>query len=167
MITPEYCQEMARYNAWQNNNIWKIVETMKPEEMTLDRGAFFGSIHATLTHLLWADHLWLSRFEKAPPLKVAHADRASLAPTAAVWWAERFRLDGRIKLWADGLLTLDLVGDLEWHSTLLNRSFAMPIAQTVMHFFNHQTHHRGQIHAMLTAAGHKTADTDLILMGQE
>ena len=63
MITPEYCRVMARYNAWQNQNIRRIVEGMDADALGRDRGAFFGSIHATLSHLLWADTIWMSRFD--------------------------------------------------------------------------------------------------------
>lgn len=164
LITPDYCRMMARYNAWQNDGLRRIVEAMEPAALTADRGAFFGSIMATLNHLLWADRVWLSRLagEPAPP---GGTDKGvALTPTPAVWGAERFRTDGRLVLWAQGLRAVDLTGDLHWRSGAAGRSVARPIGLVVTHLFNHQTHHRGQVHAMLTAAGQRTGDTDLFLM---
>jgi len=53
VITPEYCQTLARYNAWQNNGIRKIVDVMSEEDLRQERGAFFGTIMGTLNHLLY------------------------------------------------------------------------------------------------------------------
>lgn len=167
MITPEYCRVMARYNAWQNQNIRRIVEGMDADALGRDRGAYFGSIHATLNHLLWGDTIWMSRFDGGQGLDVAMKDSVDMTPTITVWWAERFKMDGRISLWAEDLSSLDLVGELTWFSGLLGREVHRPVGLCVTHFFNHQTHHRGQVHAMLTAAGATTDDTDLFLMPGE
>ena len=62
MIDPAYVQRMARYNRWQNANLYGVADTLSDEERRRERGAFFGSIHKTLSHLLWADRIWMSRF---------------------------------------------------------------------------------------------------------
>src|SRR5689334_1751764 len=62
MIDPAYVQRMARYNRWQNANLYGVADTLGDEERRRERGAFFGSIHKTLSHLRWADQIWLSRF---------------------------------------------------------------------------------------------------------
>ena len=167
MITPEYCQTMARYNAWQNKAIWGVVQDMSADEVNMDRGAFFGSIRATLNHLLWADLLWMNRFDGGPGPTVPAADHTEITVNMPDWWADRFRMDGRIQQWAANLKAVDLVGDLVWYAPISKRDMGKPIAPCIVGFFNHQTHHRGQVHAMLTAAGQKTADTDLILMPED
>ena len=63
MITPSYCQMMARYNAWQNQSLFKAAVGLSDAEREADRGAFFGGIRATLSHLMWADLIWIARFE--------------------------------------------------------------------------------------------------------
>lgn len=168
MIDPRYVQAMARYNSWQNTQLMPVLEAMDAQELTRDRGAFFGSILATANHLLWGDTLWMSRFDPsvAPP-DVAASEHATLHPSAASWSADRFRVDGRIILWAKALRTVDLKGDITWHSGTMNRSFTLPLAEAIVHFFNHQTHHRGQIHAMLTAAGQKAPVTDMVFMPED
>ena len=167
MITPEFCRMMARYNAWQNNGLRKLVEAMDETDLRRDRGAFFGSILGTLNHLLWGDQIWMSRFDGGAAPAGGIKESPDLTPTPAVWGAERFRTDGRIKVWAEGLHALDLTGNLTWFSGALGREVAKPMALCVTHMFNHQTHHRGQVHAMLTAAGQRPLDTDLFIMPGE
>lgn len=155
---------MARYNAWQNKGIRAVVEEMDHVELTQDRGAFFGSIFATLNHLMWGDKLWLHRFGVGPKPESGEPTGTTLNPTIAVWGAERFRTDAQILEWTKGLKAVDLVGVLKWRSAMGGgRDMSDPMALCVTHFFNHQTHHRGQVHAMLTAAGKTLPDTDLTL----
>ncbi|NCO85203.1 MAG: damage-inducible protein DinB [Rhodobacterales bacterium] len=164
LVTPEYCRLMARYNAWQNTGLRRMVAAMDPAELSADRGAFFGSIMATLNHLLWADQVWLHRLAGHPAPDCGIAQSVALTPTAAVWGAERFRTDGRLTLWAEGVRAVDLLGNLTWQSGAAGRQVSRPVGLLVAHLFNHQTHHRGQVHAMLTAAGQRPGDTDLFLM---
>lgn len=164
MITPEYCRTMARYNAWQNTGLRKLTGEMATAELTADRGAFFGSIFATLNHLLWGDALWISRFDGGQGPEPSIKGSVDFTPTPAVWAAERFRTDARISLWAESVSAIDLVGDVTWYSFAAGREISKPKTQCIMHFFNHQTHHRGQVHAMLTALGKRPQDTDLPLM---
>ena len=65
MIDPGYVQRLARYNRWQNENLYGVADSLSDAERRRERGAFFGSIHGTLSHLLWADRMWMSRL--APP----------------------------------------------------------------------------------------------------
>ncbi|WP_010141784.1 DinB family protein [Oceanicola sp. S124] len=164
MISPDYCRRMARYNAWQNRQMGNAMAGLSPAELTRDRGAFFGSILGTANHLIWGDATWLSRFAGTPKPVGGIKESPAMFATLAEWQAERFRLDGHVQEWAESLGSLDLTGDLRWYSGAAGREVSKPLGLLVMHFFNHQTHHRGQIHAMLTAAGATPGDTDLFLM---
>jgi uncharacterized damage-inducible protein DinB len=164
MISPEWVRMMARYNQWQNDCMGRAMESLPPEAATQDRGAFFGSILGTANHLIWADMMWLSRLQGGEGPGFTPEEALKQFPTVAAWSAERFRVDGRLKTWAEELRAVDLAGDIRWYSGVMGREMAMPLGQVVTHVFNHQTHHRGQIHVMLTAAGAKTDDTDLIFM---
>ncbi|SLN71836.1 DinB family protein [Roseisalinus antarcticus] len=163
MITPGYCQTMARYNAWQNTGLRRIVSDIKPEAFDRDRGAFFGSIGGTLNHLLWGDLIWMSRIAGHAPPPCGLADSATLTEGPAAWAEARFRADGRISLWADEVTSLALVGEIVWTPSG-GGARTLPLAMGIMHMFNHQTHHRGQVHAMLTAAGITPPTTDLPFM---
>lgn len=163
-ITPEYCRMMARYNRWQNTGLRKITETMDIEALDRDGGAFFGSIRATLNHLLWADRVWMHRIAGHPGPGGTIERSASFAASIEDWTTRRFRLDGRIVVWADALRAVDLAGRITFGSGALGGRVTRPIQPLIMHLFNHQTHHRGQVHAMLTAQGITPPPTDLPLM---
>lgn len=164
MITPDYVRSMARYGAWQNSQMAQAMEALPTAALMQERGAFWGSILGTANHALWGDAVWMTRFDGGPGPGVALAESAGMEPTLAAWSAARFRMDGRIRLWAEGLRAVDLLGQHRWYSGMLGREVEKPMALVVMHMFNHQTHHRGQIHAMLTAAGVEGPVSDLFLM---
>ena len=166
MITPGYCQAMARYNAWQNFSLYQAANGLSEAERDLDRGAFWGSIRATLAHLIWGDQVWIARFDggDGPGRSAAEALEHYDWPTL---WAERPKLDARIAGWAWMVMPDELDGDLTWYSGFQGRDVTKPRALCVMQMFNHQTHHRGQVHAMLTATGAKPDDTDLQLMPED
>lgn len=164
MLTKEYCMMMARYNAWQNRGLRKILQDLPPDELNKDRGAFFGSIFATVNHILWADTMWMSRFEGKQSPGGSTQESKTFQPTIAAWSGERFRMDGQILIWAEKVRVLDMVSDLTWHSGVLQAEVSRNFGACVAHFFNHQTHHRGQVHAMLTQIGIKPEPTDLFLM---
>jgi uncharacterized damage-inducible protein DinB len=166
VITAQYCKTMAQYNRWQNNGLRSIVKVMDGDTLRQDRGAFFNSIFETLNHLLWGDILWMSRFDGGDGPSVEAADNTRLTPNKAEWDRLRFLTDGRIVEWAAGLKAIDLTGDLSWYSGVYDKHLSEPKALCVTHFFNHQTHHRGQIHAMLTAAGQTPQPTDLAFMSE-
>jgi uncharacterized damage-inducible protein DinB len=166
MITPGYCQTMARYNAWQNQSIYHAAAGLSDTAREADRGAFFGSIRATLSHLMWGDLMWIARFDggEGPGGGIKGSEQRF---DWQMLWAERPKLDARIAGWAWMVTDEELAGELRWHSFALGRDMAKPFGLCVVHFFNHQTHHRGQVHAMLTAAGARPEDTDLPFMPEE
>lgn len=165
IATPDYCQLMARYNAWQNSQVRAACEKLTEADLRADRGAFFGSIMATLNHLLWGDLIWMSRFDGGDaPTGGGIPDSGQICPTLAVWSAERMRMDARQIAWANAVTQSQLDGELAWYSGALGADVARPRAMCVVHMFNHQTHHRGQIHTMLTGLDANPGDTDLFIM---
>lgn len=157
MITPAYVQMMAQYNLWQNESLYAAADGLTEKQRQLDRGAFFGSIHDTLSHILWGDTLWMGHFDGA----------AKPTSTAQEWSAlktGRLVADKRIIDWASRIEPDELTGDLAWYSGVLKQDIVKPRGMCITHSFNHQTHHRGQVHGMLTAAGAKPDDTDIIFM---
>lgn len=163
MIGPAYAQSMARYNAWQNHSLYTAAASLDDAAREADRGAFWGGIRRTLAHLAWGDTLWISRFDGGDGPALGNADAIEQFDWAFLW-TERPKLDARIAGWAWMTDASDFEGELSWYSGFLGREMSMPKALCVMQLFNHQTHHRGQVHAMLTAAGAKPDETDLQLM---
>jgi uncharacterized damage-inducible protein DinB len=164
MITPQYVRAMSAYNAEMNRRVYAAAGRLSDEDRKLDRGAFFGSIHGTLNHLLWADTMWMSRF--------AGSDRPGEKPEQGnpifgdfvEMQTRRARIDAGIIDWAAAVTDEWLSGELTWFSGLAGREMNAPRKATVIHMFNHQTHHRGQAHALLTAAGEDTGSTDIAFM---
>jgi uncharacterized damage-inducible protein DinB len=145
MIDLGYVQCLARYNRWQNENLYAVAERLSDGERRRERGAFFGSIHATLNHLLWADRIWMSRLAGTP------------RPAGGIPESVSFHND-----WGD--LKHERADDLTWFSGAIKAEVTKPKWLLITHMFNHQTHHRGQVHCMLTQAGGKPGDTDLFIM---
>ena len=165
MITPAYVRSMAAYNRWQNQNLISAADRLADAERKAPRFAFFGSIHGTLNHLLWADQLWMRRFAGEPrPEAVTIAQSPFLYADWDDLKRQRDALDGAIIEWANGLDAHWLQDNLHWYSNAAKRELTRPKALVLVHFFNHQTHHRGQVHCMLTQCGVKPGDTDLPLM---
>ena len=167
MITSQFVQTMSRYNAWQNQSLYGAAARLDDIERRKDRGAFFGSIHGTLAHLLWGDTIWMSRFDGWEKPDVGIPESPGWVDDWATLEARRIDADGRILDWADRTTDAALEGKLSWYSGALKQDVTKPLALCVVHFFNHQTHHRGQVHALLTAAGARPEDTDLFIMPAE
>jgi uncharacterized damage-inducible protein DinB len=164
MIDRAYVQRMARYNGWQNENLYGVADRLPDAERRRERGAFFGSIHNTLSHLLWADQFWMSRFSDLPRPQVGIAESVSLYPDWDNLRQERVAFDRTILDWAGTIDETWLAADQTFYSAATKREWTRPRWVLVAHMFNHQTHHRGQVHCMLTQAGGKPSDTDLTVM---
>jgi len=164
MISPAWVVMMATYNAEMNRRLFGAAARLPDADRRAPRGAFFGSIHGTLSHLLWADRMWMSRFDGWDTPAETVAQSADAVPDFDALAAARAEADRRMQGWAARLTPAALEGDTAWFSGAMQRDMRRPTAMLVAHLFNHQTHHRGQVHAMLTAAGEATGATDLWLL---
>ncbi|HXN31712.1 MAG TPA: DinB family protein [Polyangiaceae bacterium] len=152
MITPEYLHQLALYNRWQNEKLYALCAELPDDERKRDRGMFFGSIHATLEHILYIDRaiLEMVRTGKRPDLvfgKPLYADFATLA-------AERQRLDAELALFAGE-------HDIAWLDERANPAFRFARGFQLVQLYNHQTHHRSQITSELHRLGIDYGSTDL------
>jgi len=164
LVGPAFVRTMAAYNAEMNRRIYAAAQRLPERERRLARGAFWGSIHGTLCHLLWGDRMWMSRFDDWPKPTISQKDSATLIDDFGELARARIEADGRISSWAERLSAQWLAQEEVWFSASVNKELRQPRSLLVTHFFNHQTHHRGQAHAMITACGEKTGDTDLFLV---
>jgi uncharacterized damage-inducible protein DinB len=155
----------ARYNAWANELIYDATAALPDADYRADRGVFFKSLHGTLNHLLVADRIWMKRFTGSGDAPgrldaILFEDLASLR-------AARRAEDARIVTYIDGLSDDDLQGRLSYRTVTNPRDVEQPLAPALLHFFNHQTHHRGQAHAILTGLGQNAPSLDLLLFQRQ
>ena len=164
---------MAAYNALMNDNLYGLAAQLVPEELHRDRQAFFGSLFGTLNHLVAADSIWLKRFSTHPArqpaldaVREAPAVVALSAPMAgdlAGLLALRRSLDRTIGEWAAGLADADLDHTLAY-ANMKGVVSHKCYGSLIMHFFNHQTHHRGQATTLLSQCGLDAGVTDLLML---
>lgn len=164
MITPAYVRTMAAYNTEMNRRLYEAAARIPEAERRRDRGAFWHSIHGTLAHLLWGDEVWMARFDgwERPPVPIRQS--SEMVHDFDELTARRRTADARIEDWASRVTPEWLAEDLVWFSGASQKQRRANKAFLVTHFFNHQTHHRGQAHAMITACSEPTGDTDLMIL---
>ncbi len=162
MISAEYAQTLARYNAWMNARLFALCATVPESDLQADRGAFFKSIYATLNHVAYADLAFLSRFTGTP----ARAPElgADLFGNFAALRREREAIDARIVEWTASLSEAWLAGVQTYTSKVDGVTRTLPRGLLVGHVFNHQTHHRGQVTTLLAQSGLDMGSTDLPFM---
>ncbi len=156
---------LAAYNAWANARLYDAAATLSEPEYRADRGAFFRSMHGTLNHLLVADRIWMRRFtgEGEAPDRLDAILHESFDDLRAARAAE----DRRIQAWAGALTAADLARTLRYRPISDPAEVERPLAPLVLHMFNHQTHHRGQAHAILTGLGRDAPSLDLLPFQRE
>jgi uncharacterized damage-inducible protein DinB len=146
---------LAAYNRSMNEQLYTVCTKLPDVELRRDCGAFFRSIHGTLNHLLLVDRLWFGSFI-GKPVSFDALDQELYAGFDELR-REREITDTRICEWAGSLSTADLKASF----TSGDRETGYPLWVVVTHFFNHQTHHRGQITALLSQHGLDYGLTDL------
>lgn len=152
-------QMLAAYNQWANEALYHAAQAIPDEDYRLDRGAFFKSVHGTLNHILVADRIWMKRFtgDGDAPKKLD----AILCDDLQQLTIERECEDKRIVNWIDGMDAKAIAGRFHYTTVTDMRTISQRLAPALAHMFNHQTHHRGQVHALMTGFGMDAPALDL------
>ena len=171
MSLKDHFELLSVYNQWMNSKIYETAGQLSVTELTKDRGAFFGSILGTLNHIIVGDTIWLKRFATHPSCLDSLQEVAGIENPASLDQVvfndfgslseHRFWLDSKIINWLAELSETDLDFILSYHDTKgipANKLYS----SLVLHFFNHQTHHRGQVSTLLSQAGLNVGVTDLL-----
>ena len=152
-------ETFAAYNGWANSRLYDAVAQVPDADYRRDEGAFFGSLHGTLNHILVGDRIWMRRFTGKGPahnaLDEAPCDQFEHLQN------ERRKEDDRITDWISGLSDGDLDSTFAYKN-MAGVEHSKPLWQCASHFFNHQTHHRGQAHALLTRITRDAPPLDMI-----
>jgi uncharacterized damage-inducible protein DinB len=156
-----YFGQRAAYNRWANARLYAAALQLSEADYRRDVGAFFKSMHGTLNHLLLTDRLWLKRLtgqgEHPNQLNaIIYDDRQALA-------AARADEDDRIVRYVAALDDAALDGLLAY-ATMSGKPFEQKRSDILAHLFNHQTHHRGQAHTILSLCGREPPSLDLLSM---
>ena len=167
---------MAEYNRWMNDKVYRSAESLSDTELTADKGAYFESVIGTLNHILVADTIWLKRFAGHPRefvtlqsmhsvnvptslSQILHSTQSDLAIARREMDATIIRFCAE----ADD----DDYDQLLHYTNTAGQSFANHFGSLVQHFFNHQTHHRGQLTTLFNQSGIDVGATDLVMMLRE
>lgn len=155
----------AHYNDWANRRLYDAAAKLSDSDYRADRGAFFKSVHGTLNHLLVADFIWMSRFleEGTPPDRLD----AILFEDFAALRAARETEDRRIIAYVEGLNDRKITGMIRYKRVSSSETFEQKLAPALAHWFNHQTHHRGQVHALLTGLTGVAPELDLLFFQRQ
>lgn len=160
LVTPEHCRLMARYNRWMNEKLYTLSAGLPDAERKKDRRAFFRSIHGTLNHLLLGDRIWLGRFVGRPFQVKSLAEE--LCSDFDELREERSRTDDEIDAFVAGLTSEKLAASFAYRTLVDPQERSTPLWILTTHFFNHQTHHRGQLTNLLSQCGLDPGITDLL-----
>jgi uncharacterized damage-inducible protein DinB len=159
-VPDPYFSTLASYNAWANRRLYEAVGTLPEGEYMKPRPSFFGSIHATLNHILVGDRVWLSRLEgrETPPLTLDQILYDNLADLRAA----RLEDDEHLIRVVAGIDADRLDGALEYR-TLKGEAQRIPMRLVLGHVFNHHAHHRGQVHGLLSQTEVAPPSLDLVI----
>ncbi len=160
MTPADHYRMFAHYNAWANSRLYETAARLSSEQYRADRGAFFKSVHGTLNHLLVTDRIWMHRFtgEGDAPNRLD----AILFETFDELRAAREAEDRRILGFVEGLDDRRIEGTIKYRRVSSPEAFEQALAPALAHWFNHQTHHRGQVHAVLTGLLGQAPELDLL-----
>ena len=146
-MNSSYFRRFGRYNAWANRRLYEACAALSRADYHARRPSFFGSIHATLNHILVGDRIWMGGFQNLPS-GIERLDHILCDEFATLKTARELE-DARILGYVDGLSDEALAGTLHYRN-MAGEPHETPLAWTLTHFFNHQTHHHGQVHGMLS-----------------
>ncbi len=156
---------LAAYNAWANRRLYTAAASLTDADYRADYGAFFGSVHGTLNHLLAADRIWMRRFTGEGPTpksldEILCDDLPSLR-------AAREAEDARIVDYIGSLTPENLARTISYRTMANPADIVQELSLALLHVFNHETHHRGQVHCLLTRITGEAPSLDLIAYQRE
>ncbi|QNU60986.1 DinB family protein [Vreelandella titanicae] len=174
MTLQQHFEQLATYNQWMNTNLYDAAGKLSASELAEERGAFFGSIFGTLNHIAVADTIWLKRFATHASSSARTLEVMVALPTPERLdqilfddlkglKAHRQWLDTVIINWVSALTDDDLSTTLSYHN-IKGVASKRRYSSLIVHFFNHQTHHRGQASTLFSQAGVDIGVTDLLAL---
>ncbi len=167
-----YFRLLANYNQRMNDGVYDVASRLTEKQLAENRGAYFSSIIGTLNHILVGDTIWLKRFSEHPAKLSSLEYVQSLDNPSAldVVLYEDFYELSRIRRLVDAMiiqfvqeLSDNLIASPITYKTMRGEKHTKIFGHVILHFFNHQTHHRGQVSNLLSQLGLDVGITDLLI----
>lgn len=156
----DHFKMFAAYNRWANRKLYEAAAGLADEDYRRDCAVAFASMHGTLNHLLVADEIWMGRFQSVPGAPT-ELDIILYEDFDELHQARRI-MDDRIAAYVEYVTEDELNSDFTYVPVTTPEEVTQGLAPALAHFFNHQTHHRGQAHAILTRLTGEAPSLDLI-----
>ncbi len=166
-------QLMSQYNQLMNQKVYQIAQQLGEQKIQQNQGAFFDSILGTLNHIYVADVIWLRRFaqhskqyqslNQLPELNSYQALDQIVSNNLETLTQLRQKLDIIMINWCQEIESQDLESSLLYIDTK-GQQYQKNFGQLIQHFFNHQTHHRGQVSTLISQQGLDLGVTDLLMI---
>lgn len=173
MALLQHIELMAQYNRWMNQKIYTAASQLSITKLNEDKKAFFGSFIGTMNHIMVADIVWMKRFAKHPshhgsiePIRHLEQPKSLnqiLFPDFAILSQKREEIDNIIVDWSQEISLEDLSFPLPYNN-MKGEPGVKEFASLIFHFFNHQTHHRGQLTTLLSQENIDIGVTDLLTL---
>ena len=173
MKAKNHFELMAHYNRRLNEQVYGAASGLDNTTLCKDLGAYFNSILGTLNHIMVGDLLWLNRFAKHSDLFVSLSKLNSYeSPTSLdeILYQDfnrlrhvRAEIDQIIITWATSEAQQDDYMRAFKYTNSKGISSTRNFGEVVSHFYNHQTHHRGQVSTLLSQLGYDIGVTDFLI----
>jgi uncharacterized damage-inducible protein DinB len=156
-------QGLFRYNSWANGRVFDVIARLNHEEFVRDLGSSFPSVRDTVVHFVWAEWIWLQRWNGVSPQTIFQAADFPSAGAVRARWSE---VDVEQRAFLDAL-TADRLPAVVSYMNLKGQTWRYPLWRQMLHVVNHSTYHRGQVATMLRQLGSKPVETDLLVFDDE
>jgi uncharacterized damage-inducible protein DinB len=162
-MNPEDAQTLIDFNQWANRRIVAGTRSARSNDFARDLGTSFGSIRGTLVHIMWAEWIWLRRWQGQSPKQVFAAE--DFADAAAI--GERWKEIERGQHEFASQLTEPRLNQPVAYENLQGQRWEYTLGHMMQHVVNHSSYHRGQIVTLLRQLGASAPATDLLVFFDE
>jgi uncharacterized damage-inducible protein DinB len=158
-MTPDEARVLIAYNHWANRRVCRGAGELASSEFVREMGGSYGSVRTTLVHMLWAEWLWLQRWQRLSPKDRFAPEHFATEQAIDTRWAEIYREQCRFL----AALTAGLLAERVSYENFQGETWTYSRAEMLQHIVNHSTHHRGQVVAYLRQLGHIPPTTDFLV----
>ena len=162
-MNPDTAQELLKYNTWANTRLLDAVARLDSSQFTRALGGSYPSVQATLTHIVWAEWVWLERWQDRSPKQVFAPEEFPSVSDLRVRWSP---IQAAQETFVASL-TPEQLQRVGRYTNMKGEVWEYALWRQLHHLFNHSTYHRGQVTNMLRLLGAQPAPTDFLVFWDE